>query len=85
MLNSNKEFNTAMFEILKNINEGMLIEDISSKFADLDFDDVFEQCCNSNYVQGVNTFRSVVNQHLVISGSPRLTQKGLQFIENFNP
>lgn len=87
MYKSTQEFNTAVFNVLTDINNSVPVDQISQKFTDTDFDDVFEHCYNYGYVNGIQPQGKAISgkyHFTILNGGVRLTYKGLSFIENFN-
>lgn len=87
MLKSTKEFNNAIFKVLNDINNSVPINQISEKFTDTDFDDIFEHCYDNGLINGIcPNGKSLSGKYhfTILDGGLRLTYKGLSFIENFN-
>ena len=87
MYASTKEFNTAIYNILTDINKSVPINDISQKFTGTDFDDAFEHCYNYGFINGIELQGKAISGKLhfaILNDGIRLTYKGLSFIENFN-
>lgn len=81
MFTSTKEFDAAVFSILKNIMNG---ESNFFNNLEIDEDDAYlalERAIDLCLIQGVSLKRAVGNNILVSKSNPRLSYEGLAFVE----
>ncbi|MEY8001616.1 hypothetical protein AB8U03_15710 [Clostridium sp. Mt-5] len=85
MIKSSKELKSLMFDFLLRIQKGEQFYDIIPEKDNQDILDALKLCIDKKYLLGVSlTFSADNIPMLSRTGIPRLSEEGLNFIENFN-
>jgi len=83
MFKSSREFETVMYEILVKIRDGESYQTLSSKYAIEDLNEAMEECSNLGFVTGVIAHRTAANTVYIDLHNPKITYRGLKFVEAF--
>lgn len=84
MPKSTKEFDLIVYEILISIRDNGNYKTTKEKYSTKDFEDAIEYAVNSNLVLGIAVNRNEVDGLQIDAIQDiRVTQGGLNFIENF--
>lgn len=83
MFKSTKEYDIAINKVLTNIRDNSCVPSTNNEFNEYDLGDVIKLCNDRGYIDGIHINQNAVG-HYLYSGSPRLTYRGLDFIEHFN-